>query len=353
MQVYGRRRVKNDNNRPAPLWAYVKWPKIELTLNDWGALASKRVQALKYLEERVALNKPLDSEAVEQLKKWNMYKSNKSEVVSHFFVRLGYCSTKEKRSWLVQSEMRLFQLRWKDAPPSDRRAILKDLKADRDYQQIDKEQAIQLGLSGKYPLPTLSNEYTGPSEDKIFPLQKVRFELVSTLVGHMDVYIEDGFAYVPDEHFKSFVTGRFRAHLSSALSIAYKKFTQRRSPLCPRLTPIIKSMEKLTQGPVYQANDSDSLRPKDIKAARNLFPPCMRILERQIRADSHLKHMGRLTYGKFLKGCGMTCDDQIAYYRAHFTKKISAEKFIKDYRYGIRHHYGLEGKKELRPRELH
>jgi len=323
------------------------YKKMELTLSQLTDLVSRRIQALKYLDERVVLNKALNSDDVfQKLNNWEIFDSTAEEVVSHFFVRLGYCGNHDRRQWLIMQEKRLFEIRWERAPARDRKIILQQLHADKDYEEITKQVAWTLGLSGKFPIHNFTMNGEQRADSKTFPLQRIRFELVPDLVGRKDVYIDDGFAFVPDYLFKTFVSGRFRSHLAKALIQAYQEYAQKPERHIPRLKPLIKSMESLSSGPVYTAKDGDRLRIKDLKIARNFFPPCMRVMEKQLRADSHLKHNGRLIYGKFLKACGMTCEDQIIYYRRHFTKKMSNEKFNKEYKYTIRHHYGLEGKRK-------
>jgi DNA primase large subunit len=38
-------------------------------------------------------------------------------------------------------------------------------------------------------------------------------------------------------------------------------------------------------------------------------------------------------------------EDSMSFWKGEFTKKISAEKFEKEYAYNIRHNYGKEGNK--------
>jgi len=347
MRIYSTRTANTKGKTEDPRWAYLKYKKMELTLSQITDLVSRRIQALKYLDERIALNKPLSAnDVVERLKNWEIFESTAEEVVSHFFVRLGYCGSRERREWLIMQEKRLFEVRWERATARDRKIILRQLNADKDYQEVTKEMACTLELSGKFPIHNFNMNGEHPNDAKTFPIQRIRFELVPDLVGRKDVLIQDGFALVPDHLFKTFVSGRFRAHLAKALVQAYKEYTQKPERHISRLTPLVKSMQSISSGPVYSVKDGEKLRLRDLKAARNLFPPCMRVMEKQLRTDNHLKHHGRLIYGKFLKSCGMSCDDQITYYRRHFTKKMSAEKFNKEYKYNIRHHYGLEGKKQ-------
>lgn len=101
--------------------------------------------------------------------------------------------------------------------------------------------------------------------------------------------------------------------------------------------------------------------------ARRHFPACMRNLHECLRRDKHLKHFGRLQYGLFLKVTrthtssgsqltgylpsqvlGLSIDEAVAFWRRSFSN-IQDDKFNKEYKYNIRHSYGLEGKRANYP----
>lgn len=79
--------------------------------------------------------------------------------------------------------------------------------------------------------------------------------------------------------------------------------------------------------------------------ARKSFPPCMANLHTNVKKHAHLKHWGRLQYGMFLKGIGLSVEENIQFFKKEFTRKIDADKFDKAYSYNIRHFYGKEGKR--------
>lgn len=70
----------------------------------------------------------------------------------------------------------------------------------------------------------------------------------------------------------------------------------------------------------------------------------MRHLHQQLRRDQHLKHFGRMQYGLFLKGMGLSMDEALLFWRKAFGK-VSDDQFQKNYAYNIRHNYGQEGKR--------
>ena len=85
-------------------------------------------------------------------------------------------------------------------------------------------------------------------------------------------------------------------------------------------------------------NDIDSLSEK-------CFPLCMALIERHLNKFSHLNHYGRLQYSLFLKGAGLPLQESLKFFQKKYEKKITLEKFQKEYAYNIRHSYGLEGRR--------
>lgn len=70
----------------------------------------------------------------------------------------------------------------------------------------------------------------------------------------------------------------------------------------------------------------------------------MRTLHEALCNNSHLRNSGRMQYGLFLKGIGVTIEDALRFWRDAFSKKTDGAAFEKKYAYSIRHYYGKEGK---------
>lgn len=80
-------------------------------------------------------------------------------------------------------------------------------------------------------------------------------------------------------------------------------------------------------------------------------PACMRNLNNALKQNRHLKHFGRMQYSLFLKGIGLSVEEALLFWRKSFST-ITDDKFNKEYRYNIRHNYGLEGgRKNYGPKE--
>ena len=56
------------------------------------------------------------------------------------------------------------------------------------------------------------------------------------------------------------------------------------------------------------------------------MPLCMRNLYLKVKENHHLRHFGRMQFGLFLKGIGLTLDDALTFWKTEFTKKMPAEK---------------------------
>lgn len=65
-------------------------------------------------------------------------------------------------------------------------------------------------------------------------------------------------------------------------------------------------------------------------------------LHKTLRHNKHLKHFGRLQYTLFLKGIGLSVEEALIFWRTSFST-TPEDKFNKEYRYNVRHAYGLEG----------
>merc|ERR1712228_889526 len=235
----------------------------------------------------------------------------------------------------------------------DKMSIHKDLCGGySSYQTLTKQMLINdLSLNGKTPIPTFKSDVTRDCEKAMLPFYKVPFEEVISLIGRRNVYLQNGYAYVPSNKFFSLITGKFRGHLNRGLVSAQKAIDKMKSdPVAmdsvSRVIHIIDGLHKITSGPAYKLNANQSkITHKEVQKLSSLhYPLCMQSSLEHMRNDGHLKHGGRMHLGLFLKGIGLSLSEALIFWRQSF-RKIGGDAFNKQYAYNVRHNYGKEGKR--------
>lgn len=342
-----RKLIVNDVVSTLPL--YRSAPALEVRLEEFELFALDRLRVLKGISD--ALSRGRKPEEMEKLAidlwKTNMRHPQASEVInkdiiSHFVLRLVYCRTEDLRKWFLSMETALFRYRFKQEKQEAQRALMAEF--DLPYKAVSSSEFES--VKEKLVLVSRSLGQSSPTADDIF--FKVPFEEVPELVAGRRVFISKGHAYIAMSQVVSLVATQFRSHLSKALILTNRKWTTTIAEQeKDRLTPIVEALSSSYLGPDYsQPKEFAQISLKDIDdVAKSSFPLCMRHLFEKLREDHHLKHGGRMQLGLFLKGVGLKLDDALAFWKAEFSRKVGAERFDKEYSYGIRHNYGREGKR--------
>lgn len=153
-------------------------------------------------------------------------------------------------------------------------------------------------------------------------------------------------AYIPESKLLNLVTARFRTNLSRQLALLSAVPS---TPSLERTTGFLKNVATVhTQQEDYGGNaaeDGFKLTAHNVPTHLKHMPLCMAQLQMALGKEKHLKHWGRLQYGLFLKGAGLSLDDALAYFERMFVGK----DFNKEYSYNFRHMYGKEGKRQSYP----
>ena len=178
---------------------------------------------------------------------------------------------------------------------------------------------------------------------------KVPFEEVLDLVRQRRVFLRGGSAFVPESDLVSIVSNQVRMHLSKQLSNISRAWPTLREEEAERLSGFLEGLATQYVGEDYSQarNSGNKVGLADLPVvSRRSFPLCMSNMYNKLTETHHLKHSARQQFGLFLKTIGLTCEESMAFWRSEFTKQIPAEKFQKEYAYGIRYNYGLEGKRQ-------
>ncbi|XP_047668897.1 DNA primase large subunit isoform X2 [Tachysurus fulvidraco] len=175
---------------------------------------------------------------------------------------------------------------------------------------------------------------------------KVPFQDALDLVRTRKVFLKAGYAYIPHQEIVAIVLNDFRTRLSKALALTARSLPAVQSD--ERLQPLLNHLSHAYVGQDYSIQKNVgkvSLEQIDPLSTKS-FPLCMRQLHKALRENHHLRHGGRMQYGLFLKGIGLTLDQALQFWRSEFVKgKVDADKFDKAYAYSIRHMFGKEGKR--------
>ncbi|ELU03587.1 hypothetical protein CAPTEDRAFT_219114 [Capitella teleta] len=345
---------------PHVLQFYKKPPSEDVTLHEFEDLAVQRVKVLKAVDSvgirNIKGSKEYDEAMEKEIKKlrdvdWFVEKTSikpadlsarrRKDHLSHFILRLAYCKSDELRRWFIQQELDLFRYRFLRENSASILDFLE--KNGLDYQPIPHEDRGKM----RDKLKDASFKMTSPDVLQR-EYYKVPFMEVLELVRGRKVYLEGGYAYVPQDELVVIVLASFREHLSHALAI-----TSRAVPAMEedgRLLKLLKNIHSLYLGNDYStAKKANSAVTADMinGLSKQSFPPCMQNLHRGLKEEHHLKHWGRLQYGLFLKGIGLSLEEALRFWKSEFTKAadMDGEKFDRQHSYNIRYNYGKEGKR--------
>lgn len=225
----------------------------------------------------------------------------------------------------------------------EKQTFLESLDFDWEAVPEDEKRAMKDSLSAATGMKTLDGE----------SFFKVDWERVHDLVEQRRVLLRAGKAYVPVSLQVSLVLAEFNARLDKSLELTARALP--RLDEDDRLIPILNHLALGFTAPEYNSStnpttlNGTALTAASIDGLVQHFPMCMRHLHTSLRRDKHLKHFGRLQYNLFIKGIGLSVEEALVFWRTSFST-ISDEKFQKEYRYNIRHAYGLEGtRRNYRP----
>lgn len=258
---------------------------------------------------------------------------------SHFILRLSYCQSEELRRWFLQQESALFQHRLSNLSEA---SMAKSVDAYANLTPITAKEKKRLE-------PKLL-QVINPTEFASSSIYAVPFTQALDLVANRQCYLERGQAYVPQAKVFTILVAKFRTELSRKLAMmaAAGTFKANDDPEAVRVYPLLKNLNQclVNSEPADEAGGlaNQKLTAATVDKLTPNMPLCMRQLHTGMAKDKKLRHWGRLQYGLFLKGAGLSMDDALLFFQRHFTA-VTGEQFQKQYAYNIRHMYGKEGKR--------
>ncbi len=273
---------------------------------------------------------------------------------SHFLLRLALCRQHEHRQWLLGVECALFAARLEGAstdhilnavrrcggPPLS--AVTRgELEAENGRLRRELDEVTR----------GVCRQKNGVQGIKFF---RVAFDQVPGLVRSRRVLLRDGDAYVPEVSIQDVVVGLFRTNMNQSLTLASKAVAL--ADADRRMRPILESVRQhhvadLNKSSAFDSDNAERISLDQLNESLPAMPLCMQNMIQKLRQHHHLRYSARLQLGVFLKGCGLTMEESLHFWRVEFGKgAIDSSKFEKQYAYNIRHHYGKEGKRQnLKP----
>lgn len=255
---------------------------------------------------------------------------------SHFVLRLAYCKSEDLRRWFLAQEVALLKWRLGQASSGSTTQALKDVLPEA--KLLSKEQ-----LDTMLPL-ILAGTPSLKINEQAQNFYEVPFTHALDLVQHRQVFVKRGKAYIPESKLVNLVTARFRTFLSRQLvllsAVPATPGLQRTQGFLKNVATVHSVQDELA-APGEKLTD---LNANTVAAHLKHMPLCMAQLQLGLQHDRHLKHWGRLQYGLFLKGAGLSLEDGLQYFSQMFSKD-----YQKEYGYGLRHMYGKEGKRSNYP----
>ena len=329
-------------------------PTHNVSIDEFEKLAIQRLQLLRTIEALHQRNvkgtdfKQALKKAENLLAPMNTPEERTADNTSHFVLRLAYCKSEDLRRWFLQHECELFRFRFQNSNNKQIDAFMRENNLGYSPISLEEKRALREPLRAAYFSTMRSGTSISKVEESFSSLKfyKVPFTEVLSLVSRRQVHMSDGYAYVPRDSLITLLQGRFRASLSKELATAFQALPQIYDD--KRIAPLLRNISKLYVGKDY---NSSSVKG-EVKAgsidglvAQGAMPACMSELHGALKRDHHLRHAGRMQYGLFLKGIGLSLEDALIFWQREFTKKVTVEVFNKQYAYNIRHNYGKEGKR--------
>lgn len=283
------------------------------------------------------------------------------DLLSHYILRIAFSKDKEKQQWFLKQELKLFTFRLNELKnifvlcnemSESERGLTYLLKKEQlNYERIKKPASIIIG-SNKDENSQLWDKYTSfiPNKDLIEQVFKVPFfPDAYLLVKDHKVCVEKCFAYVPDIYLDAILISQFKMNIKKSFEILERNEEMLGTlyndvRISPFLSALPKAYVAKDYRQSYEHTDETRLTPQILyKVYTQSFPPCMRRIFVNYVKEKHLRHWGRQQLWLFLKGAGMTLDENIQTNRSMW---IQPDKFDKEHRYNIRYMYGKEGKKQ-------
>lgn len=253
--------------------------------------------------------------------------------------------------FFFKAELELFKRRVYALPTYDLRCLAKKL-----LRSIRKQDNVPEFM---HPLQLLCQHLTikniahhictSHSNECVTHTMSLNFKHCLSLVAKRQVELKNGKVSLPCGKWKEYLTHLFL----TSLKYRIKATNLESLKSDPRILELLHKLKRELY-PFITRSGTDMLLSKNVDIVSKLFPPCMLNLHQNLRKRHRLSHFQRFYFSLFLKDIGMPVEEAIDFWRAEYCQTPSGshncchhwEKDEKKYLYGIRHMYGLEGRRK-------
>lgn len=277
----------------------------EINYEDFKKYVYSRLTILRKIENKVYIHDPK--------------LSKNDDIIGHFCLKLICVQSRWSIKWFVNLETLLFKQRL-----SENTSKMKTFFLEKIWPHLNATPNIEFNT--KYDI-----SYVNPilfNDNILF-----HFTTCSEILPKRSQKIKSGFFEPTTDVLISYMTELFRARLEKSMNDLYDQVTIDSDERLMKLNKEIFSMPE----------SSTEQLTGDILEMIKAFPPCINGIIQSLKANKHLKYTDRQVLCLFFKDIGMSLNDTICFFKAHF--KCTPEQFNKEYLYNIRHNYGLEGKR--------
>ncbi|XP_030376064.1 DNA primase large subunit [Scaptodrosophila lebanonensis] len=261
--------------------------------------------------------------------------TRRRDYISHFILRLAYCRSEDLSRWFIAREMDYFKYKFSALSGPEIKQFLDVVNFS--FQPLTEAQKDQV-KDGLYE----STAGQSVAKIELLDFYKVPFTQVLDLVRSRRCYLKAGFAYVNTHDLVSLVGTKHMDEIEQGLAAAKVFIDDIESD--ERISRMLKALHNSYVGKDYTVCKDAAVPIESLdQLSKTSYPLCMRMCHEHLRANHHIKHGGRMQYGLFLKGIGVTLEDSLRFWREEFTKKMDADKFARSYEYNINHNYGKKG----------
>lgn len=358
-------------------------PQEEITLDQFETYAIDRLKILievgtlqsqglgydelvKLMNERVRQLMPLH--ANNTIETSIILEERKKDYYSHYILRLAFCRNEELRRKYLNSETFLFKLRYSQLTRQERLEFVKTI--DLPWEEVNDEEKLDVknGICLTHYLDVVFGVRDGTlnvdltkyqrkqlTNDDVWEIMrtqkvgKLPWSYVPDLVSNRKVFIKGGYAYVPEFLQLNLIANEYQHRLEQELLITNKYLIGMDED--DRLQPILENLSRGYINSEMQSfdngeNSENGINANNVSEFVKYFPACGHRLYDALNDHHHLKYNGRNQFQLFLKGIGLGPQEALKFWQMMFTSGIGSvtmDKFNKEYKYNIRHNYGLEG----------